>query len=278
MSACFICDTPDSVMVIDEHHLIKRSQGGYLGPTIPLCRICHDFLDNGLWEMTVNGEALDAKNAQDILSRSGYVTIYRQDTDEEVVTISTPRIPLEQYGVAWRNCQTAYLANFAMTCELAYIIRRRTVKDAKWMKARHGRGDWAVQAASLLSEYSTSPLRPITVRERALVWDRLSDHGDPTILIHETYGQLRPIDFIRAVHYKPDTPLEVLDWILEQTQVTQRLPTTRETAIHFGAMPMVRPTWGPGDTDLVWRLVYPYHFRGTPTTEETEHLLARRPR
>ena len=289
---CFICRRPEPYVTIDNHHLIKRSQGGYFGETADLCRTCHDCVDNGDWCVYVNGEPIGLK-----VKLEGHIQVYREDLHEVVCDWYTNKDtltpdnygevkPMEvQYSINTLEGQAAWwdqlhqlgTYRFAAECELSTIIRDRTPKDPRWIKANGGKGDWAEMASKTLSNYAVRPIRAGTLRERALVWDRLAPHGSPWKLITNDYAHLRSIDFTRAVHIDKDKPTRVLDELAELLETTGRLPSIREIERHYGySKPEVRPTWGPEDEDWIQRLVGSPNRKDPPTQEEASYLSQRR--
>lgn len=189
MRTCLICLTPETVRGMDVHHLVKRSQGGYFGPTADLCRICHDFVDNGDWEIYVNDKPVGMDTVL-----AGKITVYKTDGSFVVETwhnIPTPSVlrPLfpgietmeklttAEIAEGWNATSNLEMAAFAYQCLLAAYVHKMSVRDERWLRALspYGGADWAKMMQAQISEAIGHSVSADTLRQRATVWETLEE-------------------------------------------------------------------------------------------------------
>ena len=238
MRSCLVCLTPETARGMDTHHLVKRSQGGYFGPTADLCRTCHDFVDNGDWEIYVNGDPVSMNTVL-----SGTVTVRKGDGSlvaETVHNIPTPayfrpmlpnveflpEVTTREIAEMWDNTMGLERMAFAYQCLLAAITHKMAIKDEQWLRRMHpeGKTDWAKMMKAQISEAIGKPITAEALRQRAVVWETLEEELQEFSreqVLDYIVGEfvIKQTFFVRAAFCDREqgwTMVKALEWVNEE--------------------------------------------------------------
>lgn len=153
---CYLC----AAAAVEPHHLILRSQGGADGPTIELCRPCHDHFTQEKWELRLDADGIwivDKATGEIIFrrllgvdGREAFDSLHLAREALECVPQFIPFLDNEQLVVLFRELRDVGKRGWAAQCAIiAEAITYRFVRGTKIERAKALAADLGVSVPTL---------------------------------------------------------------------------------------------------------------------------------
>ena len=209
---CRFCSASSAFIRIDDNHVIKRSQGGYFGPTIPTCANCHDKFDNDVWRGIIDGDMIsvvDLTNGEELCRIPlREIMPVPSATPDIAILAEIEQAPIEYLVFLWEKALEFKQQAFAYECAVAYLLKQRIPSDPRWFGVKDQ--DWADLASTYLRKELGNIVAASTLREDARVWEKFVSLGEkPWEVMLERFPQLPPTMIRRSIY--SENPIDALE-------------------------------------------------------------------